>query len=576
MTLSLYLFLIFLTFLVLDPQVAFSVTFADVVQCGVANVSFTGDELAAVAAGSAVLTILPFDSYAISIPIPIPSANAKGVSVSFIPLSAGTSFVSSLEDSHGNNVGNVSEIMRILSFPNDATGCLPAVSRSSRRFALHTQPAQCQNFTVSFNGTQDPPSIWLFPPGAQAYKLKNVDVEPGRGRATYTMAAERDTEAVLLFTDASGYRETSDLFSVGGDSTDTSCLDHSLNGLNQTMMGTPGALSGKPGIPREAIIGIAAGAGGLTILVVLLMIFYIIRDRRKKHVQEITFHDAPPEKWQSVKLPPTPPTAVSFSQPLIRNPPYVREKYASSLFSPRSTFTSWSLVSAADPTLSRSSSNQATIGSKPSTRSGDEESLGRSSLSSTDIRQILDIAGMRELEDARNSTSPYSVFPSHLSLGSSIASSPFGVTTSRKSSTTLNQLTVDIPYSAPGRSRRFPDVPREISSLTLSALFPAPPADIPSPVSPIGTTFPEGSTPGIVVRSPTPGLRVSIEQDPYVEPRTPTAVKQDVPTDCGADGYRRKSLNDPLPDKDAIAAQTLVSDGQGESTRDSIWYGVAQ
>ncbi|KAF7422681.1 hypothetical protein PC9H_010837 [Pleurotus ostreatus] len=577
MNLSLYFFLIFLIFLVLDPQVAFSVTFADVVQCGVANVSFTGDELAAVAAGSAVLTILPFDSYPVSIPIPTPSANAKGVSVSFIPLSAGASFISSLEDGNGNNVGNVSEVMRILSFPNDATSCLPAVSRSSRRFALHTQPAQCQNFTVSFNGMDEPPSIWLFPPGAQAYRLRNVDVEPGQGKATFVMAAQRDTEAVLLFTDASGYRETSNLFSVGGDLADTNCLDHSLNGFNQTMMGTSGALSGRPGIPREAIIGIAAGAGGLTILVVLLMIFYIIRDRRKKHVQEITFHDAPPENWQSVKLPPTPPTAVSFSQPLIRNPPYVREKYASSLFSPRSTFTSWSLISAADPTLSRSSSNQATIGSKPGTSPGDEESLGRSSLSSTDIRQILDIAGMRELEDTRNSSSPYSARASHLSLGSSIANSPFGLPTSRKSSTTLNQLTVgDIPYSYPGRSRRFPDVPREISSLTLSALFPAPPADIPSPVSPVGATFPEGSTPGIVVRSPTPGFRASIEPDPYVEPRTPTAVKQDVPTDCGADGYRRKSLNDPLPDKDAIATQILANEGQGGAARDSIWYGVAQ
>lgn len=251
MNLSLYFFLIFLTFLLLDPQVAFSVTFADVVQCGVANVSFTSDELAAVAAGSAVLTILPFDSYAISIPIPLPSANAKGVSVSFVPLSAGTSFVSSLEDGHGNNVGNVSEIIRILSFPNDATSCLPAVSRSSRRFALHTQPAQCQNFTVSFNGTEDPPSVWLLPPGAPAYKLRNVDVAPGQGKATFIMAAQRDTEAVLLFTDASGYRETSNLFSIGG-SADTSCLDHSLNGFNQTMMGSSGALSRNPGIPRYA------------------------------------------------------------------------------------------------------------------------------------------------------------------------------------------------------------------------------------------------------------------------------------------------------------------------------------
>lgn len=78
------------------------------------------------------------------------------------------------------------------------------------------------------------------------------------------------------------------------------------------------------------------------------------------------------------------------------------------------------------------------------------------------------------------------------------------------------------------------------------------------------------------MRSPTPGLRASIEQDPYVEPRTPTAVKQDVPTDCGADGYRRKSLNDPLPDKDAVTAQIVASEDQGGATRDSMWYGVAQ
>ncbi|KAF9496535.1 hypothetical protein BDN71DRAFT_1588913 [Pleurotus eryngii] len=577
MNLSLHFFFIFLTCSVLHSQVAFSVTFADVVQCGVANVSFTGDELAAVAAGSAVLTILPFDSYPVSIPIPLPSANAKGVSVSFIPLSAGTSFVSSLEDRHGNSVGNVSDIMRILSFPNDVTSCLPAVSRSSRRFALHTQPAQCQNFTVSFNGTEDPPSILLFPPGARAYKLRNVDVEPGQGNATFIMAAQSDTEAVLLFTDASGYRETSNLFSVGGDSADTSCLDHNLNGLNQTIMGTSGTLSGRPGISREAIVGIAAGAGGLTILILLLMIFYIVRDRRKKHVQEITFHDAPPENWQSVKLPPTPPTAVSFSQPLIRNPPYVQGGYTSSLFSPRSTFTSWSLISAGDITSSRSSSDQTTIGSKPGTSPGDEESLGRSSLSSADIRQILDIAGMREVGDTRNSASPYSARASHLSLGSSIASPPFGLPTSRKSSTTLNQLTVgDIAYSYPGRSRRFPDVPREISSLTLSALFPTPPADIPSPVSPVGTTFPQGSTPGIIARSPTPGFRASIAQDPYVEPRTTTAVKQDVPTYCGADGYRRKSLNDLLPDKDTVTTQSVAGEGQGETARDSMWYGVAR
>ncbi|KAJ8520874.1 hypothetical protein ONZ45_g2396 [Pleurotus djamor] len=565
-----------------------NITFSNVEQCGQVNISFSGQDLAQVI--QARLTVLPLES---SQPIPISvSTPLTDTTVSFLPLPAGSQFIALLDDPWGNGTSVTSNITTVSPSTTNATSCLPPVTEMFSHFLVEglDQLTQCQTFSVLYNGTQEPPIVQLVVAQGSSFPLQQVSSGPEENRATYMLNGAYGQEAVLLITDNSGHSEVTKLFTIGGDnSTDAQCMtvgpttegyinpNEMVGNTNMT-----DSLPAASGLSREAIIGIIAGAAGLIVLVVVLMLIYVIRDRRRRRSrQETMYLEAPLANWNSEKLPPTPPTA-TFDPGYVVNPPYVSEKYTASITSPRSTLSSWvnvSTISSKSGSIagSYSSSNQATIGSKSRIMSIDSGSAGRSSISTVDLRQILDIAVMKDYAHSR-SMSTSSVLPpargSQLSFGRRASSIlPSSPTTSTSMLSVPQQTMMPRLNLGHRRARGFPDVPVDpTASLTLSALFPIPPADIPTP--PVSPTAPQQAfsvTPLTLPEKPSNNGYGGDSGEPSSP--APFTATTGVPTDCSADGSAG-----PMPE--ARPPRNLPSQPGGNRdtaySTNSIWYGMAQ
>ncbi|KAI5119197.1 hypothetical protein M0805_004452 [Coniferiporia weirii] len=132
-----------------------TVSFSTIEQCGSFQVNFTGTQ----APGSPLsLTIIPFSSYPIIIPLSSSNwdnTSASGtVKVTFLPFSAGTQFVASLDDGDGGDSSLVSDVIAVQNSNN--TSCLPDKQNSKvvQFYDIHGLLNQCSHFNVSFNASE--------------------------------------------------------------------------------------------------------------------------------------------------------------------------------------------------------------------------------------------------------------------------------------------------------------------------------------------------------------------------------------------------------------------------------------
>ena len=230
--------------LAFGPQVVLSfdsITFSTVQQCGNFSVHFSGGTLPS--SLPLILTVVPFNLTPIS--IEISSSNwdpieLTGAAVTFLPLPAGTQFVASLDDSNSASTGPVSDVIRVDS--SEDTSCLSASSSSiQQRYIVNSTLSQCQDFNVTYDPSvvDSPPTVRSFVPQGQSLFLNENVLASTLGRTAYSMAAKTGQQVVLAFSDDTGFRQATNLLSVGGDSSSSSgCLPN-----NQTSTATSSSTS---------------------------------------------------------------------------------------------------------------------------------------------------------------------------------------------------------------------------------------------------------------------------------------------------------------------------------------------
>ncbi|KAL0960979.1 hypothetical protein HGRIS_005976 [Hohenbuehelia grisea] len=554
----------------------FKFSFSEIEQCGSFNISFFPDDDAPNDI-PVTLTLLPFGAQPITIPIPNTTLNTTGVFVTFLPLTNGTTFVATLDDAEGRNVGRVTDIMRVMPSSTGDSSCLPALTDNTRLFDIRGTPSQCNNFTVGYDRNGQAPTVRIFSPFGRSFPLNLTSDNPDQHRATYLMSAVRGIQAVLLFDDGRSRPETSQLFTIGGDSSsEESCIfKPPPSGKTPDPTSAMAMTNSSGALSREAIIAIAAGGGGAVIVVLILMIVYLIRERRRRRAQAaqmFTIENPTPGQWQGVQLPPTPPTAASFSDTIVRNPPYVNTKYSDAMFdsnNTRNTLSSWIQVVPEDQLLSPRTRNA---------RAGllSEKRSTRSTFASLDIEQILNMASLKDLNNG-SLTSPTSELPP--ARASAISVGP-------------GQALVNLPSPVLTPSRSIPsrghlrdpsDIPGDPTySVTLSALFPTPPTGSGSPYvrSPA-----QQSNSLLGVPEPTQGERMSY-LDLFPSPaRTPSPIPpraatyglpQNPRSNWGASGSHSAQAS---YDSNAVTSSPVLPPRTYErNTGDSLgaWYGVAR
>ncbi|KAK7469077.1 hypothetical protein VKT23_003571 [Stygiomarasmius scandens] len=416
--------LLFLAFvLVLGPQVvlsdSFKFSFSEVQQCEPLSISFKGT-LDPEDPTPVTLTVLPFNGSVVSIPIPERALNSTSLNVSFLPLPEDSNFIASLDDTTGDNVGQVSDIVRVL--PSDTTSCsLQSKEDFVPSFAVQDTLSQCENFTVRYdNGIA--PTVRIFFPRGPSYELNRIEDDPSTSTATYLMVAPRQSQMLLMFNDTVSV-ETSALLSVQGDtSSSKSCFPRQNNmqpGNSQQSQ------SSKSGVSKSVAIGLGVGFG-ILLLLAIPMIWYVIRERRRNRKamrnnepayfeKSASSYDSEEKRGYSTDasyevhsipnlpaLPPKParppapppflynnsfetqPRTRSWDDGFVRDPAYVSGSYSPTFSDyPRSSI-SWEMITAGEDGLHRQ-------------RSTDSRRSQRNTKtilpSSKDLEAMLDVAG---------------------------------------------------------------------------------------------------------------------------------------------------------------------------------------
>ncbi|KAJ3483679.1 hypothetical protein NLJ89_g12042 [Agrocybe chaxingu] len=251
------------------PAAALRFNFTDVQQCDQVMISFAGSNLRNNSVPSS-LSILPVNSTAILVPLPDPGIINTGVALTFLPFAAGTNFVASLDDSAGENLIFVSDLIRVLPSASGNSSCLSNPSPNQQKlFALTSPVSQCENITVTYNTTltTKPPIVRLYNPKGRSFRLNQTSDDRASGTATYLMNFFRGREIILLMDDGDGVRETTPLLSVGGDSaSDTSCIQRNFTfGFPPNNTGANDSNT-TPVASKAVIIGGATGGGAVLLI----------------------------------------------------------------------------------------------------------------------------------------------------------------------------------------------------------------------------------------------------------------------------------------------------------------------
>ncbi|KAF8967175.1 hypothetical protein BDZ97DRAFT_1805529 [Flammula alnicola] len=262
------------------PTHGLKFNFMTVEQCDPVVMTFSGSNITTVPTS---LSILPINSTAIVVPLQNPSLISIGIALSFLPIPAGSNFIASLDDSEGDNLISVSDLIRVLPSPTGNSACLPAQSSAApQRFTLGSAISQCEEVTINYDTSviSKAPTVRLYDPKGPSFLLNMTSDNPANGSATYVMNFFRGKEIVLLMDDGGAIRETSPLITVGGDSaSSSSCFQRSA--ANTTGVINPDTLDGTPIVSRSVIIGSATG-GTAVVLIALFMVIFVVRDHRRR------------------------------------------------------------------------------------------------------------------------------------------------------------------------------------------------------------------------------------------------------------------------------------------------------
>jgi hypothetical protein len=223
-----------------------SINFSTVEQCGDFKVLFSGGKLPAALPLS--LTVVPFNLTPIVIGIADTAwdnTTLKGAAFTFLPFPAGTEFVASLDDADGHSTAFVSDIIKVQ--PSDNTTCLPTSSQVAPRiYTVDPSVSQCEEFHVTYDPSIEAtaPTVRAFFPKTFSFPMNQSANGSIPGNASYTMAAARGLQTVLMLSDNSEHRESTTLLSVEGDTSSSSgCLPRPKSSDQMTMNTT--GLSGQ-------------------------------------------------------------------------------------------------------------------------------------------------------------------------------------------------------------------------------------------------------------------------------------------------------------------------------------------
>jgi len=356
----------------LGPQVvlgSFKFKLSDVVQCEPVNITFSGNG-ANNHSVPTTLTILPIADNGAPIYIPIPNGatNTTGITLSFIPLPAGTRFLASLDNVQGPHPV-VSDVTGILNSTSESakSDCFASDFNIASVFAYQFNDTlgQCEPFTVVHAGSPAPKVTMFSPQGGALPVLANNASDPSlpAGSSSYIMNGFRGFE-VLLLMDNGVSQQTTKLVTIDGDSNSPkSCFPVNANASNSNT--GKGSKKQSAGLSRGAVLGIAIGASVVVVLTLFVLLYILRARRRARTAPSMSFDPAllnqkwppdleerkidpfrtPPVTARSPFPPPQLRSPFSQQQPdtgFVRDPIYTNEKYSGSIMSDaRSSISSW-------------------------------------------------------------------------------------------------------------------------------------------------------------------------------------------------------------------------------------------
>ena len=490
-----------LCFLIFAPRCALSLFqfvaySARVNQCGPFNVSFSGGSPPA--ALPLTLTVIPFDSTPLAFTIPDSAWDNSTGSVSYatlLPLPAGIAFMASVDDAEGNSAASVSGIIQVE--PSTDTSCLPSKTAAPAPFRLLSSTVtQCFPFSVSLNTSSLDQSLStrVFIPMGLTSKLRLEASRKSQTVETFTfiMSVVGGYYIALLFDDGKGNRQVSDLLLVGDGP--SGCLHSSSASPTAVAPARSQSISRSAIFAisgfylanlfhiRAAVIAISVSSTLAVLIVVILGILFLRRERRKLIEGLGGAVQNRRSVPRSLRLGPSPlatpkPARASIPGMVPHSPAPVDPVYPQEMFVISSTESRRARQSSRSTILAPFSPTRSlrSMKSRSSTKSRSASTRTKSSTKGNRHFADLDIAGLLEAasEQMAATESPYG-YPS---------ASPHTVTPAH------TPLTPPSPSpSSPGAGNRLPDrlshhdpdVPLSPTSRYSQEWFPLEPPSVPA------------------------------------------------------------------------------------------------
>lgn len=308
--------------------------------------------------------------------------------MSFLPIPAGSNFLTSINDDSGENLLKVSDILRVLPSPTGNSSCIPSPSR--RKFSLNaTTVSQCEEMVIRYNASAvaRSPTVRFYNPTGSSSELNQTSDDPVQGIAKYLVKFGRGKSVLFLLDDGADVHETTPLLTILGDaSSPTSCMK---SNKTTTSVTSESAVS-SPMTSKAVIIGGSVG-GGAVVLIVVGMIIFILRERKRRHRKSINLDSSrltTTAKDERILRPPPSFTENLSRSGVVSNPIYTKDDFLSPTkpTHTRGSLASWSQDIPEDQRLSAKDH-------PPLNRHEGERQLGeRGSLHSLDIEGLLNLA----------------------------------------------------------------------------------------------------------------------------------------------------------------------------------------
>jgi len=271
--------------------------------------------------------------------------------------------------------------------------------------------SQCENFTLAYDRTviSRAPSVRFYSPRGPSRLLNLTMDEAATGTATYLMSFERNKEVVLVFDDGFNHWQSSALMTVLGDSlSNTGCLGQPKQDEKNEVRNMNRSTS--VGISRPVVIGTSIG-GAVVVLISILMLFFVLRERWRRQCENIEFNPSLLEKGRTPNPPdsrPSPPPISpvvhekDLSPGFVKDPPYTAEKFLSPTTPhyPRESMASWAQPTPEDQRFPRRIGGDA--------YSAQDDRLSPNSL---DIEGILNLATIQSNRSSKQGTEPVPLGP---------------------------------------------------------------------------------------------------------------------------------------------------------------------